>query len=159
MGGNLEEQKTYFSKILEEKDKYKNIFVFMHYLLFVTPESKYECLKGHIHYDHASQTQDANLWKFIESQVLDSEQLNVFVFAGDLGVPDHGDRLQVPAFYDTYSNITLLAGGMGNPLEHYSVVSVTSEGVRIEMVPFDRQLGKLRKEDFGLERYPFCKVR
>lgn len=155
--GNLQEQKAYFSSVLRHQGKYRNIFVFMHYLLFVTPQSKYACLTGHIHYDKGSDSPERNLWKFIESKVIGSKRTKVYVFAGDLGVPSHAERIQVPAIFDQYSNITVVAGGMGNPLQHYWVVRKKARTVDIELIPFDKTLGPLNKEDFALERYEFCR--
>lgn len=156
--GDLDEQMRYFGSVLRENEDVQNVFVFMHYLLFVTPEGRYSCLKGHVHYDHAQSAPDKNLWRFIESQIDVAQGPKVFVFAGDLGTPDEPGRAMAPAFYDRTGNVTIFAGGMGNqPLAHYFVVRVLGERVDVEMVPFDEALGKLRPEDFGFERYPFCR--
>ena len=154
---NLEEQKIYFASILQQPERYRNIFVFMHYLLFVTAGSRYECLKGHIHWDKASDSPEHNIWRFIEDLVVEADGSRVYVFAGDLGVADHAGRLQIPAFFDRYRNVTIFAGGMGNPLQHYLIVRIKAAIVEVDMVPFNKSAKPMKAEDFGLQRYEFCR--
>lgn len=150
----LSEQKEMVDTELANLTAIKNVFVFTHYLQYVHTQSRFSCLIGHIHMDKNSPDSKHNIWLYTEEK-LQGTHVKTYYFSGDIGVGDHGDRIQAPAFYDQTDNLTILSSGMGNPLESYYDVIVENGIVGIKQIAFDDSI-QLELSDFTLDKYSFC---
>ena len=122
------DQLNFIKNELDSANDFRNIFVFVHKLIWISENSKYKILEKKINsttdYDFNS-----NFWNEIEP-LFHGLKPKVYFFAGDLGVP-----WAIPAFYDHYDNIYFIASGMGgNPEENFLVVNVTNGDLIIEMI-------------------------
>lgn len=151
---HLEDQKTLFDQQLSNLSDVKNVFVFSHYLQFITTGSKYECLRGHVHFDKFLESPKSNIWVYLKTK-LKGENVDLYYFAGDIGVKDHLDRIQAPLFYDETENIKIYAAGMGNPLQSYFDVKVSGDKVDVKIVPFDKSI-EVNLVDYTLDSLNYC---
>lgn len=104
---NIEnEQKEFLLQKLEaNKNRVDNIFIFVHELIWWSPENKFG--KVEINY-RASFPGSTNYWNEIEPILKETEK-DIVLFAGDLGTKDNVDAYM----YHKDGNITYIASGMG----------------------------------------------
>jgi hypothetical protein len=115
------DQLAFLKTYVQSPTQYKHVFVFFHQVLWWAPDEKYPDLRINSSDGRGPQI---NFWTEIEPlfRTLDCP---VYLFAGDVGAtPD-----KTSFFYDHYSNIHLIASGMGNSIQdNYVAVNVDKDG-------------------------------
>lgn len=146
--GNISGEQLAFLKETLRSAEARNVFVFLHMLVWVREGTPYYELKGGLNnqkrYDFRS-----NFWSEVEPLLreLDSE---VYVTAGDVGV-----SWAMPLFYDHYENIHLIASGMGgSEEENFLLFHVEPGDVQVEVQRLDgRPLNLGSLEAYNLAHY------
>ncbi|MBN1639709.1 MAG: metallophosphoesterase [Anaerolineae bacterium] len=126
----------------------RNVFVFVHKLVWVIDGTPYEGLKASLNarngYDF-----HGNYWRDVHP-LLRGIDSSVYVFAGDVGV-----TWAMPLFYQQEGNVRLVASGMGGAQEeNYLLIDVGPRGVQIEAQRLDgRQLQQRDLKAYDLAHY------
>ncbi len=147
------DQLNFIKNELGSANDFRNIFVFVHRLIWISENTKYKILEKKINstvgYDFNS-----NFWNEIEP-LFHGLKAQVYFFAGDLGV-----SVALPAFYDHYDNICFIASGMGgNPEENFLIVNVTNGDLIIEMISLqDIQFKFSSIKDYNLKNISKIKL-
>ena len=142
-----EDQLLFLRKCLGEVDTtIENVLVFFHQVLW-TRHPKYKTLKTNraSRYERMSKS---NFWEDVYPILQETEQKKIYVFAGDVGArPD-----SVPAFYDTWGHVTLIASGMGEVNEENGLlVTVQGSSLSFRLIPLDPARELTNLEDFTVE--------
>ena len=131
--------------IRKNKRKVKNIFVFMHQLLWWKEKNIFR----NIHLNYPPYTPETlNFWSKVEP-LFHRISNDVYLFAGDLGAHKNATHYM----YYHYDNITFVASGMGSMTDdNFIIVDVDKEGgVSFRLIALqgeEKRLGKL--EDYTL---------
>lgn len=120
---NIEGEQLHFLKsTLEDNGQIaRNIFIFVHELIWWSPEGDYSDIKINYvpHYPGSS-----NFWSTIEP-LLEACSKPIYIFAGDLGASNVVDAFS----YDKYKNIHLIGSGMGGAVDdNFLIVKVKKDG-------------------------------
>jgi hypothetical protein len=124
--GNISGEQLAFLRETLRSTEARNVFVFLHMVIWVRAGTPYYQLKGDLNnrkrYDFRS-----NFWTEVEP-LLGELESEVYVVAGDVGVP-----WAMPLFYDHYEHIHLIASGMGGEEEeNFLIFHVGSDDVQVE---------------------------
>lgn len=105
---NIEGKQLDFLKttLSENKDSTENIFIFIHELIWWSPENRFNSVEINYRPHYPGST---NYWEDIDPLLRETGK-NVVVFAGDVGC----NQKVSPCMYYSYDNITLIASGMGS---------------------------------------------
>ena len=146
--GNISGEQLAFLEETLRSAEARNVFVFMHMVIWVREGTPYYELKGELNnkkrYDFRS-----NFWSEVEPLFRELES-EVYVVAGDVGVP-----WAMPLFYDHYENIHLIASGMGgSEEENFLFFHVGPGDVEIEVQRLDgKPLNLGSPEAYNLAHY------
>lgn len=111
----------------------RNVFVFVHKLIWVTEDTPYYVLRSRINGSGGYNFQ-SNFWTDVEPLLRDLDA-QVYVIAGDVGV-----TWAMPVFYECYENVHLVASGMGGAEEeNFLLFDVGPAGVQIQVQRLDGQ--------------------
>jgi len=111
----------------------RNVFVFVHKLIWVTEDTPYYVLQSQINSSSGYNFQ-SNFWTDVEP-LLRNLDAQVYVIAGDVGV-----TWAMPMFYEHYENVHLVASGMGGAEEeNFLLFDVGPAGVQIQVQRLDGQ--------------------
>lgn len=114
-------QLTFLKTTISDLSEVRNVYVFMHQLLWQEPDNKYSYITVN---SYAGKASSINFWNEIEPLFYNNGHQTYF-FAGDLGAGDWSSDFA----YDRYDNINFIASGMGGPYgDHYLVVNVDTVG-------------------------------
>lgn len=126
--------------------KVKNIFIFLHELIWWSPNNEFKNVKmsSFANYPGSSNYED------VVKPLLSSYSNNIVIYAGDLGSIDKVS----PCMYHTDDNITLIASGMGGGIrDNIIITEVFEETIHHRLIALNgddpQALGEL--EDFSLE--------
>lgn len=110
------------------KNTVDNVFVFCHELIWWTPENEFKDVEINYRPHFPGET---TYWQNFQPY-LDSLEVPVYLFAGDIGASDFVD----PFMYEKQDNITYIASGMGSNLnDNMLFVEVSNSGsVAIKMI-------------------------
>jgi len=141
------EQMIFLQDILNAKNA-RNVFVFVHKLIWVTENTPYYVLQDKLNIPSEHNFQ-SNFWVDVEPLFRDLKA-QVYVIAGDVGVP-----WAMSVSYEHYENIHLIASGMGGAEEeNFLIFDVDSDGVRIQAQRLDGQpLNRGTVEAYNLAYY------
>ncbi|MEM9822192.1 MAG: hypothetical protein AAF985_14010 [Bacteroidota bacterium] len=117
-GWNIaDEQLAFLRKQLSRANRYHNIFLFFHQLLWWTPDNGYRKWAPNT---TVGRVPNINFWPEIMPMLYEVDR-PVYCFAGDIG----GNLTKVGLFADHEKNVHLLASGMGNLRDdNYLIVEV-----------------------------------
>lgn len=120
---NIEGEQLHFLKsTLEDKgDMARNIFIFVHELIWWSPNNEYADIKINYvpHYPGQS-----NFWTTVEP-ILENYSQAIYIFAGDLGASSVVDAFS----YDKYKNIRMIGSGMGGGVDdNMLIVKINKNG-------------------------------
>ena len=111
----------------------RNVFVFVHKLLWVVEGTPYYVLRAGLNGPGGYDFQ-GNFWTDVEP-LLSGLDAQVYIVAGDVGVP-----WAMPLFHEGYENIHLVASGMGgSEEENFLIFEVDSSSVQIHAWRLDGQ--------------------
>jgi len=111
----------------------RNVFVFVHKLIWVTEDMPYYVLQSQINSPTGYNFQ-SNFWTDVEPLLRDLDA-QVYVIAGDVGV-----TWAMPVFYEHYEKIHLIASGMGGAEEeNFLIFDIGPTGVQIQVQRLDDQ--------------------
>lgn len=130
------------------KNKAKNVFIFMHEMIWNGGNKRYSKLKPN-NRSRAKRLKDkSNFWSEIFPILKSHKGKNINVFAGDLA----GRKDAIAAFFDQVDNIKLIGSGMGEVIEeNYLEVSVSNE-IEFKLIPLNNvKINKL--EEYTVEFY------
>jgi hypothetical protein len=115
-------------------DTTENIFIFFHELLWNSHE-KYKGVKSNDRSRYDQIKAYSNFWTEVFPILEQHADKKIYVMAGDVG----GRPTAIPAFYDTWGNVTLLASGMGEIAdENYLVADVyNDETMGFRLIPLN----------------------
>jgi hypothetical protein len=146
-GGIAGEQLAFLQDALKGTDA-RNVFVFVHKLIWVTEGTPYYELRGGLNKIQGYNFRNS-FWTDIEPLFRDLEA-QIYVVAGDVGV-----TWAMPLFYEQDGNVHFVASGMGGAEEeNYLTFQVGQEGVKIQAQRLDGEplhLGSI--ENYGLAHY------
>ena len=124
------DQIEFLTEILDSIDtKIKNVFVFFHEILWNSHE-KYKDVMSNSRSRYNQIVTYSNYWNYVHP-LLKATGKSVYVIAGDVA----GNTDAIPAFYDTWDNVTLIASGMGEvEEENFLKVNVDTDTVKFELI-------------------------
>jgi hypothetical protein len=111
----------------------RNVFVFVHKLIWVVEGTPYYVLRPGLNGPRGYDFQ-GNFWTEVEPLLSDLEA-QIYIVAGDVGVP-----WAMPLFYEGYENVHLVASGMGgSEEENFLIFDVGPGSVQIRAWRLDGQ--------------------
>ncbi|MEO0775330.1 MAG: metallophosphoesterase [Bacteroidota bacterium] len=116
------EQLDFVRGALAKAERYRNIFVCFHQVLWWTPEGEPASFRNQKYHPNSldGRTPRINFWPEIVP-LLVATQRPVYLFAGDVGANQRTQALS----YTRYQNLHLIASGMGNSArDNYLIVGV-----------------------------------
>lgn len=115
------DQLNFLKATLSDLDEVRNIYVFVHQVLWAEGDNKYSYIGVN---SNAGKADEINFWTEVEP-LFHNIGHQTYFFAGDLGAGDWSSDFA----YDRYDNINLIASGMGGPFgDHFIVVNVDKYG-------------------------------
>jgi len=96
-----------------------NIFIFLHELVWWSPENQYQ----HVQINYEPHYPGYTNFDDVIKPLLLSYPIHFTLYAGDLGSSDNG----TPFMYHSFDNITLIAGGMGGGIRDNIVITEVYE--------------------------------
>ncbi|MBN1415844.1 MAG: metallophosphoesterase [Bacteroidales bacterium] len=149
-GWNIRHEQLQFLKdeLQNNTGKTDNIFVFMHQVLWWSPDNLYKKVLPN---SLALRDDSINFWGEVEP-LFHSLNNPVFMFAGDVGAFNNGNEYM----YHHYDNITLIASGMGGEVrDNFVIVDVKADKtISFRLIALNgddiNALGRL--EDYKLEQ-------
>ncbi len=125
---NIEgDQKLFLESTIEAyKDKVNNIFIFVHELIWWSPDNKFGKVEINWRPHYPGST---NYWTEIEPMLRETNKSTV-IYAGDLGTTSRVDAYM----YYQEGNITYIANGMGGGVEDNIIVTYVNN---LGLVEFD----------------------
>ena len=131
--GNIVGEQMGVLRDMIQGNRWQNVFVFVHRLLWVTEGTPYYILRDRIN-NSSVYTFQNNFWEDVEP-LLRGLDAQVYVVAGDVGV-----TWAMALFYEEYENMHLIASGMGgSEEENFLVFDVDAADVRIQAQRLDGQ--------------------
>lgn len=108
----------------------RRVFIFFHEVLW-NSHDKYKNVLSNSRSRYNQIKPRSNYWKEVHPLFI-AFQKDVFIFAGDVA----GNTDAIPAFYDKWDNVTLIASGMGEvEEENYLKVCIIDDSVSLELIP------------------------
>lgn len=120
------------NKIDSLGDTTSNVFIFFHEIIWNSHE-KYKGVKSNSRSRYDQMKNYSNYWTEVQPLLESYTKKQFYVIAGDVaGNPD-----AIPAFYDQWENVTLIASGMGEvEEENYMIVDILENGeVAFRLIP------------------------
>ncbi|MEO9531630.1 MAG: T9SS type A sorting domain-containing protein [Crocinitomicaceae bacterium] len=115
------DQLDFLKTTLSDLSEVRNIYVFMHQLIWREDDNKYAYIAVN---SFVGRADEVNFWTEVEP-LFHNNGHQTYFFAGDLGAGDWSSDFA----YDRYDNINFIASGMGGPFgDHYIVVNVDKWG-------------------------------
>jgi len=142
------DQLVFLRECLSEADgNIRNVLVFMHLVLW-NRHAKYKEVRVN-EASRYSRMRKSNFWEDVYPILQEHDRKKVFVFSGDLGArPD-----SIPAFYDTWDHITLIASGMGEVNEeNYLLIRVLHSSLDFRLIALNPKKELKRLEDYTVDR-------
>jgi hypothetical protein len=110
------------------KNRYKNVFIFSHQLIWIDSENKK--FSGLITNSNEGKAKKLNFWNEV-FPVIDNIGERVFLFAGDVGAFDNKSEF----FYENISGVDFFATGMGGgKRDNFLLLHVNPSKIDIELV-------------------------
>jgi len=113
----------------------ENVFIFFHEVLW-NSHKKYKGVKSNSRSRYNQMVNYSNYWSDIHPFLEQQSNKNIFVIAGDVA----GNTDAVPAFYDQWDHITLIASGMGEVEdENYLKIKIyENSNVELCLIPLNK---------------------
>lgn len=109
-------QLTFLQNTLDSNhNNVKNIFIFLHELIWWSPENKY----NHVKINYEPHYPGSTNFESTVKPLLLSYDNNITIYAGDLGATNAVSA----CMYDKFDNITLIASGMGGRLRDNIIIT------------------------------------
>lgn len=128
-------QLEFLNKSLATAKEVKNVFIFVHELIWAIDPAFSGIAHNYGSYDEVLKP---DVWKNVYSILEDYPQYNIYLIAGDVG----GNPGTIPAYYKRLGHITLIASGMGEIQdENFLIVGVNEGRVDFKLVPLNIKNG------------------
>lgn len=145
-------QMEFLQKTLSEApESIKEVFIFFHELLWNSDE-RYSFLRSNTRSRYTEMVRYSNYLTELRPLLNQYPGMHFYLVAGDVG----GNPDAVAAFYDTTSNLSLCASGMGEvPEENYMKVCVLNSTVsEIQFIALNASLELKEKEYYNIPAAP-----
>ncbi|MDA3930909.1 MAG: metallophosphoesterase [Prolixibacteraceae bacterium] len=118
------------NELVKSDSSIHSIFIFFHEILWNSHE-KYKDVLSNSRSRFNNILNYSNYWTDIHSLLIENGK-DIYIIAGDVA----GNEDAIPAFYDQWDNVHLIASGMGEvEEENYLKVNINSDSVSFELIP------------------------